>query len=538
MRRSWRIAAIALFTLALAFGGLLGDRLLAVTDETRDSLRLYTELVNLEHDRYGAEVSYRDLVYSSVNGMLRSLDPHTNFLSPEAYEGMREKQQTSFYGLGILVGVRNGQLTVISPLEGTPASRLGIQAGDVISTIEGEPTDQMSLDDAVGKLKGPKGTQVKISIVRRGLAQPLPMSVTRAEIPQTTVRQTYMLDSTTGYIQLTEFARGSGHEIADALDKLRGSGMKQLVVDLRNNGGGLLDQAIDIADQFLPEGSMIVQTKGRTRDSFQSYRASGKYPALDVPVVVLVNEGTASASEILSGALQDHDRALIVGTPSWGKGLVQTVYNLSYGAGLALTTAKYYTPSGRLIQRDYSSYFDYYTHADAGSPELTGKTVDPKDIFHTDLGRNVYGGGGITPDVMVKDQDLAPFEQFLLARNAYLNFAIDYASRNKVTANWKPDTDKVLTEFGQWLVKEKVVTQAEVDKNLPNKELRDGSILQIRAELANAAAGQEARHRVLSEGDIQLQQALKLFDRAATMLAQRREKGVPKVEQGAQKKGM
>jgi carboxyl-terminal processing protease len=538
MRRSWRIAAIALFTLALALGGLLGDRLLAVTDETRDSLRLYTELVNLEHDRYGAEVSYRDLVYSSVNGMLRSLDPHTAFLSPEAYEGMREKQQTSFYGLGILVGVRNGQLTVISPLEGTPAARLGIQAGDVISTIEGEPTDQMSLDDAVGKLKGPKGTQVKISIVRRGLSQPLAMSVTRAEIPQTTVRQTYMLNPTTGYIQLTEFARGSGHEIAEALDKLRGSGMKQLVVDLRNNGGGLLDQAIDIADQFLPEGSMIVQTKGRTRDSFQSYRASGKYPPLDVPVVVLVNEGTASASEILSGALQDHDRALIVGTPSWGKGLVQTVYNLSYGAGLALTTAKYYTPSGRLIQRDYSSYFDYYTHADAGSPELNGKTVDEKDIFHTDLGRKVYGGGGITPDVMVKDQDLSPFEQFLLARNAYLNFAIYYASRNKVTASWKPDEGKVLTEFGQWLVKEKLATQDEIDKNLTKQEVRDGSMLQIRAEIANSTAGQEARHRVLSEGDIQLQQALKLFDRAATMLAQRREKGVPKVEQGTQTKGM
>jgi len=538
MRRSWRIAAISLFILALALGGLLGDRLLAVTDETRDSLRLYTELVNLEHDRYGAEVSYRDLVYSSVNGMLRSLDPHTAFLSPEAYEGMREKQQTSFYGLGILVGVRNGQLTVISPLEGTPAARLGVQAGDVISTIEGEATESMTLDDAVGKLKGPKGTQVKITIVRRGLPQPLAMSVTRAEIPQTTVRQTYMLNPTTGYIQLTEFARGSGREIADALDKLRGSGMKQLVVDLRNNGGGLLDQAIDIADQFLPEGSMIVQTKGRTRDSFQSYRASGKYPPLDVPVVVLVNEGTASASEILSGALQDHDRGLIVGTPSWGKGLVQTVYNLSYGAGLALTTAKYYTPSGRLIQRDYSSYFDYYTHSDAGSPELTGKAVDPKDIFHTDLGRNVYGGGGITPDVIVKDQELAPFEQFLLAHNAYLNFAVDYASRNKVTANWKPDPDKLLTEFGQWLIKEKVATQDEVQKNLANQELRDGSVLQIRAELANSAGGQESRHRVLSEGDIQLQQALKLFDRAANMLAQRREKGAPKVEQGTQTKGL
>ncbi|HSS51835.1 MAG TPA: S41 family peptidase, partial [Thermoanaerobaculia bacterium] len=316
MRRTWRIAAIGLFLLALTLGGLLGDRLLAVTDETRDSLRLYTELVNVAHDRYGANVTYRDIVYSSVNGMLRALDPHTNFLSPEAYEGMREKQQTSFYGLGILVGVRNGQLTVISPLEGTPASRLGIQAGDVISTIEGEPTDSMTLDEAVGKLKGPKGTQVKITISRRGLEQPLAMSVTRAEIPQTTVRQSYMLNPTTGYIQLTEFARGTGREMAEALDKLRKQGMKQVVVDLRNNGGGLLDQAIEVADQFLPEDSMIVQTKGRTRDSFQNYKASGKYPPLDVPVVVLVNEGTASASEIFSGALQDHDRGLVVGTPS------------------------------------------------------------------------------------------------------------------------------------------------------------------------------------------------------------------------------
>ena len=538
MRRSWRIAAIVLFAVALALGGLLGDRLLAVTDETRDSLRLYTELLNVAHERYGADVSYKDLVYSSVNGMLRALDPHTAFLSPEAYEGMREKQQTSFYGLGILVGVRNGQLTVISPLEGTPAARLGVQAGDVISTIEGDPTDQMTLDEAVGKLKGPKGTQVKITIVRRGLDQPLPMSVTRAEIPQTTVRQSYMLNPTTGYIQLTEFARGSGKEVADAVEKLRGAGMKQLVFDLRNNGGGLLDQAIEIADQFLPEGSMIVQTKGRTRDSFQSYKASGKYQALDVPVVVLVNEGTASASEIVSGALQDHDRGLIVGTPSWGKGLVQTVYNLSYGAGLALTTAKYYTPSGRLIQRDYTSYYDYYTHADAGSPEASGKMVDEKDIFHTDLGRKVYGGGGITPDVEVKDEELSPFEQFLLSRNAYLNFSVDYGSRNKVGKDWKPDQAKVLDEFSKWLVKEKLATQDELDKNLTQKDVRDYSILQIRAELMNAAAGQEARHRVLSEGDTQLQQALGLFDRAANMFAQRRELTTPKVERGTQTKGM
>lgn len=529
MRRSWRITAITLFTLSLVLGGLFGDRLLALGNDTRDSLRLYTELVNVAHERYGAEVSYRDLVYSSINGMLRSLDPHTSFLSPEAYEGMREKQQTSFYGLGILVGARNGQLTVISPIEGSPASRMGIQAGDVISTIEGESTDSMTVDEAVQRLKGPKGTQVKITIVRRGLPEPLAMSVTRAEIPQTTVRQAYMLNGNTGYIQVTEFSRGTGREVADAIAKLRAQGMKQLVVDLRNNGGGLLDQAIEVSDQFLPEDSTIVETRGRTRDSFQSYKASGKYPALDAPVVVLVNEGTASAAEIVSGAIQDHDRGLVVGEPSWGKGLVQTVYNLSYGAGLALTTAKYYTPSGRLIQRDYSSYYDYYTHADAGSPEVTGKAVDPDQIFETDLGRKVYGGGGITPDVLVKDQELTPFEQFLLVRNAYLNFAIDYSNRNKSrikSADWKPGPE-MLTEFREWLVKEKIATAQEVDEAMAKENVREYSDLQIRAEIMNGLFGQEARHRVLSEGDEQIQAALGLFGRAATMLAERQELRTP-----------
>ena len=536
MRRSWRITAIALFTLSLVLGGLVGDRLLALTNETRDSLRLYTELLNVAHEKYGAEVSYRDLVYSSINGMLRALDPHTSFLSPEAYEGMREKQQTSFYGLGILVGVRNGQLTVISPLEGTPASRMGIQAGDVISTIEGEPTDTMSLDEAVQKLKGPKGTQVKITVVRRGLPEPLAMSVTRAEIPQTTVRQSYMLTPTTGYIMVTEFSRGTGREVAEAIDKLKEQGMKQLLVDVRNNGGGLLDQAIEVADQFLPEDSTIVETKGRTRDSYQSYKASGKYPSLDVPVVVLINEGTASAAEILSGAIQDHDRGLVVGTPSWGKGLVQTVYNLSYGAGMALTTAKYYTPSGRLIQRDYTSYFDYYTHADAGSPEMLGKEVTPDEIFRTDLGRKVYGGGGITPDVVVKDEEVAPFAQFLLARNAYLSFGIDYMGRNKgriKSADWKPGPE-VLDQFREWLTKEKLATPQEIEEAFVKEEVRDYAQLQIRAEILNALYGQEARHRVLAQGDPQIQSALNLFERAATMLAQRREINTanPRIQRG------
>jgi carboxyl-terminal processing protease len=519
MKRSWRITAVTLFTLALVLGGMVGDRLLALTDETRDTLRLYTELVNVAHERYGKEVSYKDLVFSSVQGMLRSLDPHTSFLPPDAYAGMREKQQTSFYGLGIIVGVRNGQLTVISPLEGTPASRMGIQAGDVISTIEGEPTETLTLDEAVGKLKGPKGTQVRITIVRRGFEEPLAMSVTRAEIPQTTVRLAYMLSPETGYILLSEFSRGTGREMADAIGKLRGQGMKRLLLDLRNNGGGLLDQAIDVADQFLPEGSAIVETRGRTRDSVQEYRASGRHAELGVPVVVLVNEGTASAAEILSGAIQDHDMGLVVGTPSWGKGLVQTVYNLSYGAGLALTTAKYYTPSGRLIQRDYSSYYDYYTHADAGVPREGTPNLK---IYHTDLGRKVYGGGGITPDVSVADEELTPFEQFLLARNAFVHYAVDYLGKNPApkSLDWKPGAETV-AEFRSWVIGEKLATEKEMDEAFAEKGFDEYVKLQIQAEVLNTTLGQEARYRVLAQGDPQIKAALGEFGRAEELLAQR-----------------
>ncbi len=523
MRRSWRFAALALFVLTVVVGTLVGDRLLALTDGTREHLHAYTELVTTAHDHYGADVKYKELVFASIEGMLRTLDPHTNFLPPKAYENMREKQQESFYGLGILVGTRNGRLTVITPIEGTPASKLGIQAGDVIDTIEGDPTESMSVDEAVDKLKGPKGTQVHITILRRGMDEPLALTVTRAEIPQTTVRHAYMLTPDTGYIWLTDFARGSGAEIGQALDSLKKQGMKRLLFDLRNNGGGLLDQAIDIADYFVPNGAMIVETRGRTRDSFAQYKDTGAHPALDLPVVVLVNRGTASAAEIVSSAIQDHDVGLIVGTPTWGKGLVQTVYNLPYGAGMALTTARYYTPSGRLIQRDYSSYYDYYTYA----PETkehggsSGKDGAKGPVYHTDLGRDVYGGGGITPDVMVEAGELSPYSQFLISRNAHFDFAVDYVRRHKVTSqDWHPD-DAVLQEFKDWLVSEKISTAKEIEEGFAEKGTTDDVLMRIRSEVFNAIWGQDASHRVRAEKDVQIQRAIELFSRAGKLLAQR-----------------
>ncbi|HEX2253372.1 MAG TPA: S41 family peptidase [Thermoanaerobaculia bacterium] len=523
MKRSWRNTGLVLFVAALLVGTLFGHRLLALDNEARGTLRLYTELIEAAHENYGGEISYEDLVYASIQGMLRTLDPHTAFLPPRDYTDMRDRQQSSFYGLGIVVSVRNGQLTVISPMEGTPASRVGIRAGDVINTIEGEPTEKMTLEEAVDKLKGPKGTEVKITIVRRGLSEPLELSVERDEIPQNSVRLAYMLSPETGFVQISDFNRSTAEEVATALRDLKAQGMQRLIVDLRNNGGGLLDQAILVSDQFLPDDAKIVETRGRTRDSKQSYSATDRYDELGLPVVVLVNRGTASAAEILAGAVQDHDVGLVVGTPTWGKGLVQTVYNLSYGAGLALTTAKYYTPSGRLIQRDYTSFFDYFyydpqTGEAEAAPEAGGQE---REVFYTDTGREVYGGGGIAPDVAVEMADVSEFSQYLFAHNAYFDFAVSEQNRNPVTErDWQPSANLV-DRFGQWLIDEEVATPQQVREGLADAATRDFARLQVHAEIFNAAFGPEARHRVLAGGDRQIQEALEQFPRASELLASR-----------------
>jgi carboxyl-terminal processing protease len=533
MRKPWRVAAVAVFVLTVLVGALVGDRVLALSEETRENLRAYTELVTVAHESYGAEVEYKELVFASIEGMLRTLDPHTSFLPPTAFRRKRDKQQESFYGLGILVGARNGRLTVITPIEGTPASRLGIRAGDVIDTIEGEPTETMTVDEAVDKLKGPKGTEVAITIVRRGIEDPLEMTVTRAEIPQTTVRHAYMLTPDTGYIWVTDFARGTGNEIGQAVELLERQGMTRLLLDLRNNGGGLLDQAIDVADYFLPEGAAIVETRGRTRDSFAEYDDTGNHPPVGLATIVLVNQGTASASEIVAGAIQDHDMGLIVGMPTWGKGLVQTVYNLPYGGGLALTTARYYTPAGRLIQRDYTSFYDYYTYDPHPGEEDEaigegGEADDPhagEPVFYTDLGRKVYGGGGITPDVVAEPQELSPYSQFLISRSAHFEFAVDYVRRHEISTetmemDWQP-APEVLDEMRDWLVEEELSTAEEVAEAFEDATTRVDTLRFVRAEVFNALWGQDASHRIKAEGDAQIQRALELFDQADDLLARR-----------------
>ena len=329
--------------------------------------------------------------------MLQTLDPHSSFMDPRSYAQMRERQEGRYYGLGISIVVIDGEITVATMFEGSPAYQKGLRRGDVIARIEGEDTKGWTSDQAVRRLRGPRGTPVKISIKRSGYKDLIDLEVVRDEIHIPTVPAAFMLDSQTGYIRLQDFGENTDQELGRALRDLTQKGMKRLVFDLRNNPGGALDQAIKVSNRFLPRGDLIVYTRGRVPNSDQDYRATERSDYLNLPMITLVNRNSASASEIVSGALQDHDRALIVGETTFGKALVQSVYRVSQGAGVAVTTARYYTPSGRLIQRPWDGTFDEYltyTYRD----QAANREHKAEDLKLTDAGRKVYSGGGVEPD--------------------------------------------------------------------------------------------------------------------------------------------
>src|ERR1043165_8034003 len=449
--QKWTFSLTLLVAIAGAtlLGGFYGNHIVGspASSDMNKRMREYTDLIGAVAANSADDIGADKVVYSSIDGMLHTLDPHTSFLEPKEYSDMQDRQKGSFYGLGILVTKRNDQVTVITPLEGTPAARLGIRAGDVISEVEGVATDDLSLDEVVKRLKGPKGTTVHIKIMRVGMKEPIPLSIVRAAIPTNSISNVLMLKPGVGYIRIKDFTATTVRELDEAIDKLKADGMQKLVLDLRQNPGGLLDAAVGVADHFLDKGQMIVYTKGRTPDSAQDYLAPGKHQKLDMPLVVLVNRGSASASEIVSGAIQDHDRGLVVGETSWGKGLVQSVYTLQYGAGLALTTSKYYTPSGRNIQRDYSSFYDYYVADDSDDGNSTEVPLKDRKQYKTETGRVVYGGGGITPDVFVKPAPLTRTTQILEVRSAIFNYGVDYVAKHPDVTKDVSVTPAVIEDF-------------------------------------------------------------------------------------------
>src|SRR5213594_913392 len=391
--------------------------------DVRDSLKQFTQVYEVVEENYAEPVNPDKAIYNgAIPGMLHALDPHSNFFDPKSYSLLREDQRGKYYGVGMTVGPRNNKVIVIAPFVGTPAYRAGIRPGDIIVAVDGKPTDNMNTGDVADLLKGPKGTTVHITVLREGTDKPLEFTVVRDEIPRYSVDLHFMIKPGIGYMHVSGFNETTEKEVQDALDAFYQQGdLKGLILDLRQNPGGLLNEGVGVADKFLRKGQLIVSHHGRSSPEKRYVAAHGN-GGKEFPLVVLVNRGTASAAEIVAGAIQDHDRGLVAGETTFGKGLVQTVYPLSENTGLALTTAKYYTPSGRLIQRDYSnvSLYDYYFDRD-GIADTTNK-----EVKLTDSGRTVYGGGGISPDVKVDPIKSNRFEDSLLQHYVFFNFAKRY----------------------------------------------------------------------------------------------------------------
>jgi carboxyl-terminal processing protease len=510
-RRSLFLITFILLTcgfLGMVFGQKINPAAAPGADtDIRDSFRQFTEVYNIVEQNYAEPVSADKAIYNgAIPGMLHELDPHSNFFDPKAYALLREDQQGKYYGVGMSVGPRNNKVIVIAPFVGTPAYRAGIRPGDIIVAVDGKPTDNMSTGDVADLLKGPKGTTVHITILREGEEKPLEFAVVRDEIPRYSVDLHFLIRPGIGYMHVNGFNETTEKEVQDALDQM--GDLKGLVLDLRQNPGGLLSEGVGVADKFLHKGQLIVSHHGRSSPE-KRYVATHGDGGRDYPLVVLVNRGTASAAEIVAGAIQDHDRGLILGEITFGKGLVQTVYPLDENTGLALTTAKYYTPSGRLIQRDYSnvSLYDYYFDRDAES----NGTTSNREVKLTDSGRTVYGGGGITPDVLYPPVKTNHFQDDLLQHYAFFNFAKRYTASHHPSKVFEVD-DTIMQDFRKFLDEEKIsYTEADLAEN--NDWVRSS----IKSEIFVDAFGQEEGLKVKAESDPEVVKALDLMPQAKAL---------------------
>jgi carboxyl-terminal processing protease len=402
----------------------------------------------------------------AIPGMLHSLDPHSNFLDPQAYAAFRESQEGRYYGVGMYIQQRGNQTMVQTPFEGSPAAKAGVRPGDIIAQIDGKDCTGLTTGQVADLLKGAKGTTVHIMVKRQGWTDLIPMTLTRDEIPRPGVEFYETIRPGVGYIHVSTFNdQTTDSDLAQALKQLNYPKLDGLIIDLRENGGGLLNQAVGMADMFLEKNELVVSDRGRNSPEERFYALKGNQ-GIDVPLVVLVNRDTASASEIVSGAIQDHDRGLIVGETTFGKGLVQREYELSEDTALLLTTARYYTPSGRLIQRNYanSTLYDYlYNRQEPKSPE----------VKHTDSGRAVYGGGGITPDVNAPAATPTAFQTMLLTRGVFYpspegvgDFVLYYlGSKPQITKDYQPD-DTVIAAFQKYLDQKHIAYEpSEIQQN-------------------------------------------------------------------------
>ena len=485
----------------------------APQDDDAEALRgleRAARLLRAIEEFYVDPVDPEELVESAIRGMLWRLDPHSAYFTPRQTRQLLTEQEGEYYGIGLTIGIRDGLLTVISPMEDSPAARRGIHTGD------GEPTGGRDLEISARRMRGPEGSEVTLTIEREGLSRPFEVTLRRAMISLRTVPYAFLLDDAVGYVRLVRFSRTSSREAAEAIDRLRVEGMAGLILDLRGNPGGDLEQAVAVADLFLDEG-LIVYAQGATAASRVDFNAGEAGTRWRGELVVLIDRGSASGSEVVAGALQDQDRAILAGERSWGKGLVQTVFPLAHGAALALTSARYFTPSGRLIQRPYvPGSFDRYF-----DPELEAGD-DAMQQARTSLGRIVYGGNGLAPDAVVEAPGLSPLAQEVMLRGAIFDFVTSYlAARPETGPGFRADDD-VMERFRSFVGGRGI----EVD---PRQWLNDRDFLaaRITLETVTRLAGAEEGYRAVLPRDRQVQEAIGLMRQAGELLRRKLAGGEP-----------
>jgi len=542
MRRVPVPSAALVAALSIAGGVLFGSATAHVQDRTQARTQIYARALAAIETDYVEPLSElcvtpnlcgsQGLVYSSISGMLRTLDPHSSFFPPREFAQMRERQGGRYYGIGISIVKVGSDVRVASLFEGSPAYRAGIRRGDIIARVGTEEAKDWDIEEVVNRVKGPKGTTVDIAIRRPGLQKLIPLTVERDEIRIPSVHTAFMIAPGTGYVRLQDFSETTNQELGDALERLKRDGMQRLLLDLRENPGGPLDQAIAVSNRFLRRGELVVETRGRINSANEQYKATEQGQYTNLPLIVLVNRSSASASEIVTGSIQDHDRGLVVGETTFGKALVQSVYPISNGAGLALTTGRYYTPSGRMIQRPWDASFDdyvLYTQTDRAGSAVPSH--EPSQLMYTDGGRKVYSGGGIEPDHLiagaVEGFNPARFSRLLRDRGAFVGFAERFTKEGdsrpgaqsaavyRVAPGWQL-TDAMVEEFRAYLTKEGV----RVDDAAFKADLTFIRAM-LRYEVDRDLFGVAEARRHLSSVDPQVQVALGYFTDAGQLVASR-----------------
>ncbi len=528
------IIAVATITGGFANKGLTKHFTAESVNPTEKISEDYQSAMELVEANYAGKYDYEKLAESSIQGMLWTLDPHSSFFTSAEYKKLREDQSSSFYGIGVSIFQHADGVYVQSVVEKTPAEKAGLRYGDRIVEVDGKDAREWTSQEVTKNVRGERGVPVKIKIERAGVDKQIELEIVRNAVPLPSIRNYFILRPGVGYIGLTGgFQQTTDDELDEAIMKLKAQGMKQLILDLRGNPGGILGQAIAVSSRFIPRGQVITSVKGRTEYSEAEYYKSSSREVEDFPLAILINHNSASASEIVAGAIQDHGRGFIIGQKSFGKGLVQRVFNLPYGTGLTLTTARYYTPYGRSLQRDYSngSIYDYYTHQDeeensrdkkdenaspSPSPTPTPAPVGP--AVQTAGGRVFYGGGGISPDTTVKPRE------FTALRNNIADTAF-YFTRQLVAGqiqgleNYKinktdpthelrttdyPVTDQLFEAYKAFIDKDTIVglRSSQINEELDFVKLR------LRQEIVTAAFGNDNGNHVFIDSDPVILKAL------------------------------